>query len=246
MNVVLVYSRLYADCLRKALKGIGKSPWTLLLPIALMFIALVSGYLLGMLGILGGLIWSLWVDALFSAYLYFLSETVQQSKVKVSEFKKSLGVYFWSILNVLFILWLVDLMFDYAIARNPHQHTIRLGIAFFEFVLLNAVPEVLYQRHTHGFASITESVKFIQENWIEWLIPHLIVGLPLFLIFPAIVNLVGGDVVAALAVAMIAALPLAIVGGPLFHVFMVFRGHLFDALSSSTHRQRMYRYRAPN
>ena len=74
----------------------------------------------------------------------------------------------------------------------------------------------------------------------------MIIGIPIILLFPAIVNLVGGSVVAALAVAMLAAIPLAIVGGPLFHVFMVFRGHLFKVLSSSSHRQRMFRYRGPN
>ena len=35
----------------------------------------------------------------------------------------------------------------------------------------------------------------------------------------------------------------SLVGGALFHVIMVFRGHLFGELDGSTHRQRMFRHR---
>lgn len=244
MNVVLVYARLYADCLKKAFKGIRKNLWTLLLPMGLLFVSIMMGVLLAaLLGYVAGIVIGLVSNALFSAYLYFLSETVQSGKATLKDFWRSLGSYFWAVMNVFFILWLVDLMLSYAIARNPHAGTIRLGVAFLEFVLLNAVPEVLYQRGTYGFASLMASVEFIQENWIEWLVPHLLVGAALYFIVPRVAVALFQDPDAGILI--LGVVPLAIIGGALFHVFMVFRGHLFAALISSSHRQRMYRFRAP-
>lgn len=245
MKVVLVYARLYAECFKKAFKGIRKNLWTLVLPVLLGFLSLMALALLNPLGVIGGILWLFFMDAVFSAYLYFVGETVGNSKTSLSEWKRSVGAYFWSIINVLFILWLVDLMLDYALKQNPNAHVIRTGIAILEFILLNPIPEVLYQRGTYGFASITESAKFVQEHWIEWLIPHAIIGALLWQTAPELVRILVVDTRSAIASMLVLSLPVAIIGGPLLHVFMVFRGHLFEALSSTSHRQRMYRFRAP-
>ena len=242
MNVFAVYLRLYADCLKKAFKGIRKNLWTLLLPIGLNFLFFMMFLLLGaLLRQASGFVIGFVMGAIFSAYLYFVSEVVQNGKASLSEFWKSLGAYFWSIMNVFFILFIFNLMFSYAIATNPHATTLRLALNFLILVLLNAVPEVLYQRGTYGFASIMESVRFIQENWIEWLIPHLLLGGAVYLLSPALLSVLVDNPLALIALS----LPAAIMGGLVLHVLMIFRGHLFEALNSSTHRQRMFRYRGP-
>ena len=47
---------------------------------------------------------------------------------------------------------------------------LRLGL----FMLLNAVPEMIYQGRASGLELIGASYNFIVENWIEWLVPNLI------------------------------------------------------------------------
>lgn len=243
MNVVFVYARLYADCLRKSFKGIRKNLWTLLLPIGLSFGFMLASLLLGaLMGRAMGFVLGFLIAAVFSAYLYFVAETVQNSKATLADFRKSLGAYFWSIINVNFMMWIFNLMFTYAIAGNPHAGTLRLGLNFLILVLLNAVPEIIYQRNTYGFGAVIESIKFIQDNWIEWLVPHLIIGAAIYFLVPALFGVIETNFLAL----FLLSLPTAIVGGALIHVVMVFRGHLFDALVSSSHRQRMFRYRTPS
>ncbi|HZH04706.1 MAG TPA: hypothetical protein VEY30_13050, partial [Myxococcaceae bacterium] len=100
-------------------------------------------------------------------------------------------------------------------------------------VLLNAAPEVIYQRGTYGgLATIQESVSFLQANWLEWLLPNLVLGGALYAVwaYMPLAGLVGLVATTAL-------------GGALLHVGMLFRGHLFGELVGSSHRQRMFRYR---
>ena len=47
---------------------------------------------------------------------------------------------------------------------------LRLGL----YILLNAVPEMIYQGRVSGLELISASYNFIVENWIEWLMPNLL------------------------------------------------------------------------
>lgn len=239
MNVVTVYVRLYGECLVKAVAGIRKNPWTLLLPMGLLFVGGALGALFAaLLGPLGGMGLGLLMDALYSAYLYFVAGVVQHSKVSVKEIRQGLGAYFFSIMNVVFVIYITDLVLGYALAGNPDRHVIGLGVKMVEAVLLSAVPEVLYQRNTYGMQSLVESVKFVQENWIEWFLPQ---GLLLGAVYLV------GNFALGTGLGIFALLgPGSLIGGALLHLFMVFRGHLFDALSTTSHRQRMFRYRDVN
>lgn len=237
MNVVTVYARLYADCLAKAFAGIRKNPWTLLLPMGLVFVGTALTVLLaGLLGsLVGGLLVSLLMDALYSAYLYFVAGVVQHTKVSVKEIRQGLMAYFFSIMNVLFVISITDLVLTTVLHGHPKGEVIIGGVKLVEAVLLSAIPEVLYQRHTYGMQSLVESVKFVQENWIEWFLPQ---GLLLGAVYVVGSVAIGSGLGLLLLIG-----PGSLLGGALLHVFMVFRGHLFDALATTSHRQRMFRYR---
>jgi len=117
----------------------------------------------------------------------------------------------------------------------------RLKIAFnlVLLVALNTTPEVVYQKGTRGgLETIQRSFLFLQENWVEWFIPNGLVLGAVFAIFST------GMLVGVFRGPLAIAAPL--VGGVLLHVYMVFRGFLFEALDGSTHRQRMFRYRNAN
>ncbi len=232
MSLLAVYTKLYLDCAVRAVHGIRRSPWTLLLPIALWASVLVLAPLLGQLGIVGGFLYALALDALFSSYLYFVSEITRDAKVDLSELKKSFGAYFWAVLNLFFIIWLVELVLGLVLARNPQAGSLFFIIGLLAFVLLNAAPETIYQRGTHGgIATIQYSVGFIHRSWIEWFIPNLLFGAAFYYGVPLLLRL---DVPLAVV---------AVLAGALLHVIMVFRGHLFYELDNSSHRQRMFRYR---
>ncbi len=232
MKLLAVYARLYAECLTQALNGLKKNAWTLLLPAGLYIAWEQSAILAAPFGFVGGLARMLFLDALISCYLYFVGEIVSHSRVTVAEIRRSIGAYFWSIVNLGFVLWVVQVLLSMVLRGNPNAGYLILGLNLIVLILLSAAPEAIYQRGTYGgMATIQRSISFLQQHWIEWLLPSAIFLVALWWI---------PDLSYFGSLGLIAT---AVVKGAVFHMGMVFRGHLFAALDGSTHRQRMFKYR---
>jgi hypothetical protein len=238
MNVVAIYARLYLDCARRALGSIGKSPWTLLLPMGLFLALALAGILAAPLGMAAGLVLGAVVAALGSCYLYFLGELVGNAKVQLAEFGKSIGAYFWSVANVLFIYWIASILLHAVLSGSPQARGADTALYWGAVVLLNAAPEVIYRNHTYGgLATIQRSVQFLQANWLEWGVPNVLLLGALWLFQR------DASWVLASAFGFFGVVLGSVLLGGLLHGVMVFRGHLFAALDGTSHRQRMFRYR---
>lgn len=235
MMVLGVYARIYGRAFTDALAAIGKNPWTLLLPMGLAVVWTVLGYAVGSTldPFSGGLIIGLARSAALSIYCYFLGGLVAKQRVGLDQLRASLGAYFWSWISIFFVLWIADLVLTPLFKANPNLAT---PYNLVLLIALNTVPETIYQRGTRGgIETIQRSFAFMAENWIEWFVPN---GLVLGLVLAA--SIFGGLLaVFGLAGAVISGL----VAGALLHVYMVFRGFLYEALDGSTHRQRMFRFR---
>ncbi len=241
MNVVVVYARIYASCAAAAFLSLLKNPWTLLLPLGLGVAVMLAGVILSGLGIAGGFILGLGISAGMSCYLYFLGEVVGRQKASLTELKKSFGVYFWSVINVSFVVWVVNLVSSMALRGVPQGASLALALNLVLLVVLNPAPELIYQRGSSGgLDTISRSFEFLQENWIEWFIPNGLIFAALF----------GGNWMMAVVFGQSVSTGLLLLGatkglgvGLVLHVVMVFRGHLFRELIGSTHRQRMFKNR---
>ncbi len=236
MKVITVYARLYAKAFAEALEAIRKNAWTLLWPMGFVLAVGILAMVTGPLGIIGGFIRYLATCALLSGYLYFLGELVAKSRVSTAELKRSLGAYFSAVLSVGFVLWIVlGLLLPLVLRGVPNGGTIFLIVQLLSVVLLSAAPEVIYQRHpAGGVATIQSSVQFLQENWLEWIVPNV----PVFLAGYLLLFWTGG-------LALPVQLVVLALAGALLHVAFVFRGFTFKALDRSSHRQRMFNYRNP-
>lgn len=231
---LLVYLRLYGKCLKLALKGIATNGWTLALPMALIVAYLFLASTIGSLGLVGGFIFGLLVDAIFSCYLYFTGGTVALQKMTLTELKKSFGVYFWSVIGLFFVLWISRLVLGMVLPRTAQGATIMTALNWLLLIALNAAPEVIYSKGTRGgMDTITTSFRFLQESWIEWFIPNLAIAGVAYLFFTQVMW----------RLPEWSNVPIGLAAGALFHLVMVFRGHLFQELDGSSHRQRMFRYR---
>lgn len=229
---LLVYLRLYGKCFTLALKGIGKNLWTLALPVAVFVSYGLLASLLGGIKYIGGFVFGLLVNALFSAYLYFTGGVVAQQKMTLGELKKSFGAYFWSVMGLFFVLWIFELFIGPALGARA-----MLALNAVAFIALNPAPEVIYSKGTRGgLDTITTCMKFLGEAWIEWFIPNLLIAGGVYLFFTRVMP----------RLPEAADLPLALAAGMFFHGVMVFRGHVFQELDGSTHRQRMFKYRNAN
>jgi hypothetical protein len=224
--------RLYGDCLVKTFRVLGRSAWTLLLPMAYLALLAPIGALLGPLGIVGGLLSSLVFTALTASLLYVVSELVRGAPVRIKEMPQSARHYFWPIMNVAFVFWIASFFVNPLLARAPNGAALQIALYATLFVLFNAVPEVIYQKGEYGgIASIMGSVKFIQEYWIEWLIPNLALGAAFWFGAPALGRLPLAFVIVPVAT------------GALLLACLVFRGYLFQSLDGAGARQRALRQR---
>ncbi|MBK7863737.1 MAG: hypothetical protein IPJ65_35055 [Archangiaceae bacterium] len=231
---LLVYLRMYGHCVAQAFKGLAKNWWTLLLPVVLFVGFQLLAGVLARGGFMGGFIAGLVLDAVLSCYLYFVAGTVALQKMTLSELKKSFLVYFWSVIGLFFVIWVANLALGFVMAANPRGRTIITALNLLALVVLNPAPEVIYTKGTRGgMDTIGTCLKFLQESWIEWFLPNLAIGAGLWFLYSEVMWRLPGGL----------QLLLALGAGSLFHIVMLFRGHLFQALDGSTHRQRMFRYR---
>jgi hypothetical protein len=228
---MMIYLYLYADCFVRAARGALKSPWTLALPVAYLAILLVAGILVAPLGIIGGFIVGIIMDLCASSFLYFIGQAVLGSPSRLNEMKKSFTEYFWPVISFGFVIWIASMMLGYALASNPQASKIEMGIWLIASVLLNAVPEVIYQKaHVGGIAIIVESARFIQEHWIEWLIPNFLLAAGVY-----------GCVVALGMLPFGIFLMPPVIGAAIYFAF-AFRGNLYHLLDTTSGFQLRVRY----
>ncbi len=189
-------------------------------------------------GIIGGFLISVVWSACAGSFLYLVEMIVRTSKVTLQDFSRSFGAYLWDVVGVTFVLWIAMRLITPVLAQSPQGPVLLICIQLAILVLFNAVPELIYLGHHTSLALLSESYRFIADNWIEWFPPNVILlailwylwNLPLDVAFPVL----GGVATGIVRTAIVA----------LFVYFvMVVRGLLFLDLSGSTRRSRTFRRR---
>jgi len=132
------------------------------------------------------------------------------------------------------------------------------------FLVFNPVPELVYQGRTRAsLETLKDSYEFVLENWIEWFLPLAVVCAPLGVFFFFAIASYPGRV--GLDFFQLLGLPFAVLSQWFHHLglpssladilillltplgmvlMMLFRGHLYKALSGSSRRQRAFLRRA--
>jgi hypothetical protein len=230
MNWLTATISLYVSVARRAAR-VALVNWPVLLSVfayfLLMRVTLPIALALGMLGgFLLGLVWA----ACIASFLYLVERLVRHGRVSFEEFPASFAPYFLDVIGVMFVLWMLRTILSLALMTNPQALLISAVVELFVFVFFNAVPELIYLGHHSSIDLLSESYRFISENWIEWFPPTLVAGAILYLLME-----LPGDGLAALGRHALVALFL--------YFTMVFRGLLFEELEGSTRRSRAFRYR---
>ncbi|MGD0838255.1 MAG: hypothetical protein ABSB49_16580 [Polyangia bacterium] len=230
-------------------------------PVAISFlvyaaILVAAATALAPLGMIGGMVLGLVMAACWSSYLELAAQAVAGSRIRLSwpEFRRTFAARIWDVVSVMFAFWIISLLMGPAL-RGPDGERVAavfgLAVAFF----FNAVPELLYQGHSRSFALLLDSGRFMIAHPVVWLLPNLV--------FAALLLLPTGRLAVArpaellLVFANTFSSPLGLVGmvtawpiwtWPLIlfglHYAMVFRGLLFQQLTSGTGSARMRAFRA--
>ncbi len=193
--------------------------------------------------ILGGIIAAIGQSAIISNYLYLIENIINYDKFSLEDFKRGFQVYLWRIYSIFIIFFIVNL--GMSLFLDPILYSIgilgvslRLIINIAALIMLNTIPEVIYQKHYDRLDIIRYSFEFIKDNWLEWFLPNVFIAAIAYLVHIMTsralisVGLYYNPVVSTVVRAIIYQLILAYA--------MIYRGQLFNILSTSTRRKRMF------
>jgi hypothetical protein len=238
MKILQVTLWMYMTALERSWQAVRKNWVVSFAPVVFGIILAVVGTLVAPLGIIGGFVYSLVSAACASSGLYLIKNLIDSGKANFNDFLNGFTVYIWDVITISFILWIPLRLAAMGLASVPNGALLYLLLTLGLYILLNAVPELIYQSRTSGLELIGASYNFIVENWLEWLIPNIMFA-------------VGGYFLLDLIGSLIFGLPIylelflyALLLGLGLAYFMTFRGFLFSELYGTTRRSRLYRYNA--
>jgi hypothetical protein len=245
--------RLYQQAATDAWEKVGRAWWVSLLPFLYGPVFFLTAIFVSPLGLIGGFILGLVLALCTSSYLYFIAGVVSGSRMSLSDLGESWRPYLGSVITIMFFLTLVQYALELLIPPGAAgAHEIRQLFNFALLVLLNPVPEIIYQGRSEGFNILQESVDFLRESGIEWFLPFVALALFSMFLFPLPILMMPLQIgrltfptlgSAGLFLGSPGSLVWAILSVFILFVLMVFRGLLFRSLANSTRRQRVFRSR---
>jgi hypothetical protein len=238
MTVLQATLWIYLTSLQRAWQGVARNWVVSLAPLAYGFIMAVAGLVAAPLGIVGGFILGLASQACVSSGLHLIKSIIASGKANLDDFLNGFTAYLWDLLTVAFILWIPLRLLAMVLGSVPNGDLIYFMIQAALYVLLNPVPEFIYQTRTSGLDLLSASYNFIVENWLEWLAPNILITLAGFFLLRLL------SVVVWPLPYFIQWFVIALAFGLFLTYFMTFRGFLFAELHGSTRRSRAYRYKA--
>lgn len=270
MELLSATLHLYRQALQATWRSLMRS-WVMvaaLIGFALLFVG--AARIVGSLGMIGGVLLGLVNALLVGATLRLIEQSLSAVRtIQFTDVTESFGHYFWDVIGVGFVLWLPMMALDMGTQANPYGGFLSSAVTLLLFILLNAAPEVIYQiRHDSPLDVFKASYEFVLEHWIEWFLPFALLALPI-VVSPSGIqeffNLSTGiGRGAGLNFFQLLLLPFTLIGGWMSYVgldpdaqwvllllltplvattALLFRGHLFALLRSSTRRQRMFAHR---
>ena len=258
--------QLYRQAAQATLISFARSWILTFVVIIFTVLMIIVASLVAPLGMVGGLLLGAANAFVIGATLNLTEQAVLGSRsIRWSDIPQSAGQYFWDVISVGFLVWFPLLILQMALQVNPYQSVLTTAVFLLVFLLLNPVPEVIYQvRHGSAIDVIRESYEFVLENWIEWFLPLAVVlapfGVSFFLKISSEAGRRGGldffqlltlpfnlltNWLGYFGVSGSVSSVLVLLFTPVISVLiLIFRGHLFAALHGTRRRQRLFRARA--
>ncbi len=191
-----------------------------------------------------GIVLFLMISAILSNYLYLIFKIVKHGRFSFQDFKYGFTAYLRKIYISLFIIWIVDMLLGRVImpiiGGVLPPSVLYIILYLLGFILLNPLPETIYQKHYSYGENFSYAFSFVKENWIEWFLPNIVfIGVLFFglrMTFTKIFSLNFAFISGLSFVEILTSiLALAIIS-----FAMIYRGILFEILSTSTRRKRMF------
>ena len=166
-----------------------------------------------------------------SSVLHIIECALCMTPITRGEYIKGLSLYYLA-LTVGFLCVAVALVTSKVVDVYAAKDIfwIPAAVLYYGCLVLPCV-ELLYQSRIRGWQIVSESFKFVVANWLEWLIPHLLlVATYIYAIETAMAREDPGLILSYLLWLMFY--------GPFLHFMLIFRGLMFQELSASTRERR--------
>ncbi|MFQ5683934.1 MAG: hypothetical protein ACE5HC_11760 [Candidatus Binatia bacterium] len=237
MEIVKATLWIYGMAFVRSTQLVGKNWAVSFAPLAYSVILSVAAFFLIPFGIIGGILLVLTGNACVSSGLYLIENILNAGKADLSDFTGGFTVYLWEVVRISFILWIPMRVAATVLSSAPNGLLFLFFIQIALYIILNGVPELIYQSRASGLDLLAGSYSFITENWIEWLTPNLLITLAGVILLRVLDWFVSG--LPSSLQFFVTTLGL----GLFLTYFMTFRGLLFAELNGTTPRGRVYRYR---
>ncbi len=245
MKLITATLRLYIDAAKDALRAFLRSGLAFLVLLVSFPILMVVSFFCGPLGMMGGMLVSLVMDALAGTYLASLRDALSVRKsVTVAMVRGNLGANTWDIIGIQFPIWVVSFLLT--------QLTVPVASLAFTvaiFLACNPVPEMVGRSRLGGVDLLRDAGRFMLSSGPEWFIGQLPLLIAIFILggVGAATGFgpgFGFVMVGSAAVTNIAHGPIGYVAGigvvALAHLLLLFRGALYERLSSGGRRARAW------
>lgn len=200
---------------------------------------LINFLFTGVFSIIAGFLAAIVSSSLISNYLYLLLNIIEYNKITLDNFKDGFKIYLTKVYGIFFIAWIISYLLS-AVGNIISNYTTAFYsiIAILAYIIFNPLPEVVYQKHYSSYESIGYSFEFMKENWFNWLLPNLIFSLILY----KLSGVISFDVFKTHIQYgfSLKGIGKYLLNQIVFSYIMIYRGHLFNILSNSTRRKRMY------
>lgn len=189
----------------------------------------ILGFILrGPLSIIIGFMAAAINAALLSSFLYMLYRIVNDLGLDFDDIKDGFLAFFRKVYGIVFLYWIFSMIIsNISVILGSTGGLFVLLVNLSMFIFLNALPETIYLKNYDQGETIVKSIDFINENILNWFGPNIIFLL-LYIGFNSIFFKMRVGIVGFL---------ITQIG---FAFVMVYRGHLYKLLSSSTPRKRMF------
>lgn len=246
MDIIKDLAIVNSNVFKKSIKGF-KNNWLIIFTgfaytlLNLLLFSLVNFLFRGVLSILAGFVVAIITSSLISNYLYLLYNIIKYDRISLENFKDGFKYFIWKVYGIFFIAWVGSFLLDNIgnVIRLPY-YTFNLIVSILVLIIFNPLPEIIYQKSYSPWQSVISSFEFMKENWFNWLLPN---SLFIFLIYKfsgrIITNMFTTHLSFNLDLSAWGIL-VYLIGQVLFSFIMIYRGFLFEILSSSTRRKRFY------
>ncbi len=258
MTALQAALEMYRTAAREAWQSWKRSWWAIFFLLAALAARHALLIAMAPFGFAGSLVVGTAEAALAGWYLALVRIAVLgRRRMTWKDVRENAGKLFSETISVLFLFFIARLVIR---AVEPRALLVLLPVANFAF---NPVPELIYLGREAGMELVRRAWGFMKESWPEWLAANLLViGLVCGLLAGlGLASLSAQTVIStsqifgpslgfmALPTTLLAAgnLPLGavlcVLAAAGVHAFMLFRGHLFQALARGSRRSREWQQR---